>query len=404
MEPAGNNNDERRLVMFIGPQKTGSTSLQAFLSKYAYRGSKNWERAFEGWEYPMFFGHRDGVKQIFVSKDKSQKLEKVRNKLMNSPSNLNLVVASEYLNVYGTLQHEESGKAILEMLSGWASVRIPEIVIHYRSPRLAHLVSVWKQLAFGYVNRKQPFHKSTFHQFMCSKTSEERVLSRLKGPLDPIQLAQTIVHYYQFPVYFVDMAGVAEQKLDVSHVFACSIMKVNCTDGNGWVKGLKSSKAIRANTKDYDPDLSPDQKDQMEQVFHQHDCAYGTELYENPLFRTVYPMSESWPKDCATVESIPLYMQNKSAMLHEFRRILQCPGYESVAAIYEGTKQEEEKLTQDVKLAKQLVKPEKIEVALYLTVALVAVILWRRKLHSRRRDDDDKRRWTSMTKKKLRSI
>jgi hypothetical protein len=45
-------------------------------------------------------------------------------------------------------------------------------------------------------------------------------------------LLRTVVYLVR---YVMDMAGISQQGLDVCHAVACSIMKVNCAEGNKWV-------------------------------------------------------------------------------------------------------------------------------------------------------------------------
>jgi hypothetical protein len=127
----------------------------------------------------------------------------------------------------------------------------------------------------------------------------------------------------------MDMQGVSQHGSDVSHAFACSVMKVNCTKGNiTWVQGLKGE-PIHFNSRSGDPELPSEQTTEMGNVFHQRDCAYRDELYNHPLFHLLYRHDGLWHEDCTKTKAMPVYRYNPLLMLNEFRRISKCPGYKS---------------------------------------------------------------------------
>jgi hypothetical protein len=146
------------------------------------------------------------------------------------------VVASEYLISYRNMLNGH----IFDLLSNWTNVAIPEVVIQSRSPRVGHLISSWKQQT--QVKSPKKWYGWSFHQYMCSNVPETVLLARIGRFVNPIGVAHDMVHKYQLPTYVMDMKGISQRGLDVCHSFACSIMKVNCTEGNiTWVRnaGLK---------------------------------------------------------------------------------------------------------------------------------------------------------------------
>jgi hypothetical protein len=311
---------QRRLVVYIGPPKTGSTSLQSFLAKYARKGGKQ-AKAFEGWQYPMFLGKKSGIRYIQNGYD-SPNFVKIRNEFRRLNPSVNLVVASEYLIYYGKFRHDR----LFDVLSNWTNVAIPEVVIQSRSPRIDHLISYWKQQT---QIKSRSWYGWSFHQYMCSNVNEAVVTESFGLFVNPIGVAHDMVHKYQLPTYVMDMKGVSQHGLDVCHAFACSIMKVNCTKGNiTWVQGLKG-KTTHSNSRRGDPELTSEQKKEIENVFHQRDCAYRDELYNHSLFHLLYRHDGFWPEDCTKTKAMPVYRYNPSFMLSEFRRIIQCPRYES---------------------------------------------------------------------------
>eukprot|EP00980_Cylindrotheca_fusiformis_P022172 scaffold9072_cov106-Cylindrotheca_fusiformis.AAC.5 len=335
--------NKRRLVIYIGPPKTASTTLQTFLAKYASPEPKKHKKeaieAFKDWSYPLFFGRADGLVYYIKPSEKHTKKTKktpqyithVRNEFGRQPRSKNLVVASEYL-VYYDIRHKGH---VFHMFSTWTNISRPEVVVHSRTPRTSQLISLWKQVS----QRKhiKDFYDWSFPRFMCSEAPKKSVVQALDILMNPIGLADTLIHKYGLPTYYVDMEGIAEQELDVCHVFACSILNVNCTDGdNKWVNGIKPKKIRGKNKKDGDPSISDDQFDQMENLFRQRDCAYGDELSHHPLFRPVYLRPEAWPNQCSNVEAAPSYRHNASLLLEDLRSILNCSGYEVGGDMWEN--------------------------------------------------------------------
>eukprot|EP00980_Cylindrotheca_fusiformis_P026283 scaffold15718_cov126-Cylindrotheca_fusiformis.AAC.1 len=251
-------------------------------------------------------------------------IKKIEAEFKRQPSEKNLVIATEHLIGYQTIHNGN----IFKMFSKWTNVTTPEIVVHMRSPRTEQLVSLWKQnTQYRSKKTKSKYYGWSFRQFMCSEGSAGVVSKGLRLTLNPIGLADDLIHKHGLPTYVVDMKGVAEQNLDICHVFACSILRANCTDGNKWVRGVERD-TIHANARMGDPAVSDNQFEEMEQLFRQRDCAYGVELSNHPLFHFHYPHVESWPHQCSNVQAAPSYRDNSTLLLHAFRKVLKCPGFE----------------------------------------------------------------------------
>jgi hypothetical protein len=359
---------QRRLVVYIGPPKTASTSLQTFLADHAGQSKRRRrKKAFEGWYYPLFMGDKNGIRKLHSPNTSPKTAAVTRNAvkktLRRQDSSVNLVVASESLIAYAQILDDH----LFDKLSNWTNVTIPEIVIQSRSPRIDHLISIWKQQT---QIRGKEWHGWSFPQYMCSNRSYQIVRHRIGLFANPIGIAHDMVHKYKLPTYVMDMAGISQQGLDVSHAFACSIMKVNCTEGNKWVQGLEGV-TVHANSRRGNPKLSSKQKEEIEKLFHQRDCAYRDELYDHSLFHLLYRHDGFWPEDCTNTEAMPVYRYNPSLMLDEIRRIIRCPGYESGHI-------------QQTKLRISLPNQLPLEAAAYLVLALLAAILGMRQ-HARRK-------------------
>lgn len=311
----GSGKTQRRLVVMIGPPKTATTSLQLFLSTYANRKSHRRAAAFKDWSYPKFMNHKNGLQFLPTSNVNDENYKKIRWEFKRQPESMNIVVASEYL-LPRIFQ--------LQRFANWTNVRMPEVVINSRSKRMSQVFSVWKHYT---VKPESPTYNFSFHQYICSKEAEDKI-GRFT---DPLSASQDLVHGYGLRTIFMDMAGVDQQGLDICHAFSCSILNVDCNDGNKWVRGI-GKHVVTAHVKKRDPDITNSQMQQMERVFHQRDCAYGSDLYKDPLFSILYQHNESWPIDCIEnkVNAVPAYRYNRSVMFEELRSIMKCPGYDEI--------------------------------------------------------------------------
>jgi hypothetical protein len=352
----------RRLVVYIGPPKTASTSLQRFLANHAGPSKGKREKAFEGWNYPMFMGDKNGIRHIHSIDPHGKRtlaaVKAVASTLRGQNPSKNLVVASESLTAY----HRILDGRLFEKLSEWTNVAQPEIVIFSRSPRIDHLISIWKQQT---LRKGKKLYGWPFRKYMCSNKAE-KLVRRLGRFANPVGMAHDMVHIYNLPTYVMDMAGIARQRSDVCHMFACKIMKVNCTKsstGENWVKGLEGV-TIHANSKYADPKLSMIERREIEILFHQRDCAYRDELYNHSLFHLHYRHDGFWPEDCTNTEAMPVYRYNTTIMLNDIRQIINCPDDES------GHIQQ-----QQVKLRISPPNQLPLQAAAFLVVALLVAIL-----------------------------
>lgn len=356
------------MVVYIGPPKTGSTSLQAFLAKYASNDTKKAAArkspAFKDWNYPSFMNNKQGLK--FIDTSNKTHIE-IREHLLKQDPAKNLVLASEHLIHYDRML----GGKVFDMLSEWTNVEVPEIVLQSRSPRVSHLISNWKQE----IHYKDRFtYKMPFHEIMCSEETEGTVTRWLGQHLNPIGVAHDIIFKHELPIHLMDITGVSQQGKDNSHAFACSILKVNCTEGDKWVEGLQG-KQLFLNARKGNPEITPEQSAAMEEIFDQRDCIFYDELYDHPLFHLSYRHDGFWPDDCSTIEAIPEYVMDPSSMLHDFREILECPGYES-SSIQLRTE------------ANQLISQARqapIEVRAYLVLAIILFCCCTRRLCRRKK-------------------
>eukprot|EP00980_Cylindrotheca_fusiformis_P022060 scaffold8959_cov109-Cylindrotheca_fusiformis.AAC.4 len=319
MSPAVQNQQRRRLVIHIGPPKTGSKTLQSFLSTYAGHpapiNNTETKSRLKGWIYPMFNGHRAGLAYLLHQND----TEQIYNEFQNLPNTSSIVLSSEFLLFYysgrnGIHRIIRNG-TIFESIANWTGLQ-PEIVVNYRSPRTSHLISLWKQIT------ARSRSNETFPEFMCSR--KEKTDLQIRWVLDPLHAVNDLVQKHGFTTYLLDMGGAAKQGIDPSHAFACSILNVNCTEDKKWVNGLEGRMFLE-NARNGDPNITLAQFQDMEEIIHQRDCSYGNDLYQHPLLRHLYPHNDSWPIDCQLrVQAMPQYRDHPETMIEQLRKVVRC--------------------------------------------------------------------------------
>eukprot|EP00980_Cylindrotheca_fusiformis_P020782 scaffold7759_cov62-Cylindrotheca_fusiformis.AAC.5 len=307
----------RRLVLFIGPRKAASTTIQHFLKFHAHQDSNDWVPAFENWS-DVRFRLPKAIRFTIPDMKPKNKSEQLRKVLQSQPSSKNVVMAGERI----LFDNAPSYKTFAE----WINVGTPEVVLNSRSPRVSFLQSMWKQLSG--MKPQWKYYEWPFRKFVCSKTTTKLLTDKLGGDLNPVGIAYRMVHDYNLPTNIMVMAGIAERGMDLAQTFACTILKVNCTEGN-WVVGLNNT-SERANSRHRDAGITEKQTRLMEEIFHQRDCAYGEDLYNHHLFRIHYPHNQTWPQDCGTVRAEPVYRKNPGKMLERLRQIMNCPRYQGV--------------------------------------------------------------------------
>eukprot|EP00980_Cylindrotheca_fusiformis_P015158 scaffold4189_cov86-Cylindrotheca_fusiformis.AAC.3 len=389
---------DRRLVVYIGPPKTASTSLQVFLAQYLSPKGKGKRRveAFKQWNFPMFFNDKAGIKRLVdnTGNKTMRYVAPIRRTIQNQPKSINLVLASEYLVNYNKVLNDR----MFQHLAEWAGVDRVEVALQSRSPRIDHLVSIWKQQT--QVKGKLTFGWS-FRRYMCSETTTKSANTRLRRFTNPIGLAHDIVYRYKkLPVHVMDMKGATQLGIDVCHGFACSIMKVNCTKGGKWVRGLEG-KTVHVNSKKRESGLTREQMEQMEALYQQRDCEYYDELHNHPLFHLHYRHGDFWPNNCSNIVlqegGSGGYRNNSMAMLSDFRKIIQCPGYNGSNDISRRTTQQPSPTPRPP--PPQLIREETppvvlppsdspLKVASYIILMLLAVFIQRRRLYRRYQEND----------------
>jgi hypothetical protein len=337
----------RRLVIFAGPHKSASTSIQKFFTQHA--GNQHLHSihpSFQDWIWPYEpFGQHPGSYNDFVVKANDLRRAELYFTISFVWDHHNPKITTNYEDDHEDDDDYDAGNATtatttklmrgknvflgseeLDRIPGqtpWSGrngiraldniVRLlsttteapPEqldIVINYRTPRVAHWISIWKQLT-------QSESGASSYEALVGQSI--KTYEHLNSVANPLALAYEIRNRHRknrqdqrrrrrrrstsssssmlslWNVTLIDMGGVDKAGLDISHVIACQVLQVPCTK-NGHVQGLEH-KHLHSNRREADPGLTVEQLDELEWLFRQRDCAYAQDLVSDPgvtvLFR-----------------------------------------------------------------------------------------------------------------------
>jgi hypothetical protein len=278
MEPNANDNtpnQNQRLVLFVGPHKSASTSIQNFFVEHASNDYKHHHRdaAFENWTWPFwpYAMHPNAFAELVINFRKRDAAwhDERRAELYYTvgvvweTSGNNVIIGEEEFDRMGyTPFSNRNGLRVLQNLIDFLEPPRLDIVVNYRTPRSAHWISIWKQLTQG----------SSYEGLVCGARKPWEHLNSVGNPLG---IVQTLLSKGLLNVTLIDMGGVERAKLDISHVIACDVLNVPCEDG--WVEGLNRT-GLRANERNHDPGLTSKQIEEIEWVLRQRDCAYMRSL------------------------------------------------------------------------------------------------------------------------------
>ena len=292
----------QRVLLFVGPHKTGSSSIQTNLHAWI-RGNRP---GFEDWAWPIppvlrdrkdfkdtyskaFYVYSSSLRKRTCKTDKRMRGLGVncnelkllfRNEFVRYwRDGKSLVIASEGLDFVGHL--DGNGKRIhVDTILGempWnfgtnGSKDDITVVINYRAPRREHLISTWHQCCM---------EDMSFSEYAAAKDR-----SGYKS-VDSLHLADKFLEA-GVKVKLVDMAGVAGNSYDLSNVVACDILGVPCHSNKTLlgdsvhpkISNVKSGMGDMGSTTD-------EQLDMIEKIIRRRDCSF-LHLQGHPNLEIMY--------------------------------------------------------------------------------------------------------------------
>jgi len=321
----------RRLVIFVGPHKSASSTVQEFLVQYAtgrprYRKLK----AFQGWRWPVVTDSRVPARKqwarlVYTHQSNLDETHRaLKTTLQETLKTYSKVaVGSEEFDRFGsTPWSHRDGTGAVNRLIEWAQDIDPskalqvDIVVNYRTPRQSQWISIWKQL----MSLEETFHKResiTYPQWICQEGNgttasfDVKVWEYLDCVANPLGLTAALLQslsekkrvHVDWKVTLIDMGGVARQRLDIAHTSACHIMGLPCTQG--WVRGINRTLVINPKSRPLEGVSTP-QLNELEWLLQQRDCTYRQLLNDNKKqnrLTILYPDALSW-ENCLERENV----------------------------------------------------------------------------------------------------
>ena len=315
-----------RVVVFIGPPKSATSSMERFFAKTMQPHRQI--PSFSNWSYPLFLGKYNGLKELRHGPNKNPKtFQKLKKQLQHEyKQGYNLLVGSEYFISWET-------NHALDIIQNWTQCSNIEIVVNYRTPRLAHWLSIWKQSTT--VRGKTESYQQSFHQWMCSNDHAMLWTSKLARLSHPLGIVQRLLDH-GYTTYLIDMGGITRRGLDISHVVACHVLQVPCTNDSSWIQGVSPTVTPYKNQRHRDPNLTEHQSIAIERFFRQRDCAYHRQSWNDHVRLNLVYNDSLWDNCHEEDHPSTIYqdLQNVTILLHHLRQVVKCSGYENDSTIH----------------------------------------------------------------------
>jgi len=321
---------KQRLVMLVGPHKSASTSVQAYLIKLAKANVLkhfNWSWTGRDESLKGFSGASRYLLMQDTANGKERKTAKIRREAQADwDRGRSAVAAAEFLD-YVAAQPEREARASIKRLWDWLPTDATrsnnvEVVVMYRTPRSAHLVSAWKQqVQFLKAITVEPWRESVDKQhrrrkeipikppslaeWLCKGEYPEvmryNISAILAAQLNPFGVAYAYHEYGGADVTMIDMAGVKDG--DIPNSVVCDILKLHCTAEGKLSNYGEKPKARNKKVEPTDLGMSDDDLNEAEEIIRDMDCYYYCQLGSN--LNVLYPKDEvfadgetSWKKCC----------------------------------------------------------------------------------------------------------
>ncbi len=326
----------RRLVIFVGPHKSASSTVQEFFVQYATGRPKYRKvKALIGWRWPLLPSsaipaRKQWARLVYPQSDLRPLLQKALQKTVAEFPNV--VVGSEEFDRFGKTpwSHRDGIRAVQQLID-WATTNSTtqvDVVINYRTPRQAQWISIWKQL----MSLEENLHNresTTYREWICQNHSEhdddydKKVWEYLDCVANPLGLTVAFLQALSqnTHVTLIDMGGVARRNLDIAHVSACHVLGLPCKDG--WVRGINRTLVVNPKSRPLEG-VTPRQLEELEWLLQQRDCTYRKTLQDfehQKRLSIVYPENLTW-KHCR--EETTINFRNTTYLLYAMQSQFGC--------------------------------------------------------------------------------
>lgn len=300
------NTENTKIVIFAGPMKTGSTSIQynfhRWMTQEKWKSFNDWvwasppaiEKAMkEGYHQykalPYAFvrslkgkGYKnatfcwsDELRRVYSNYTCNDIRENFEEEFKSIwKRNKNLLIASEAFYNVGTMSPTDSAALVknLKSVMPWAvpsvtsgqelSMEDITVVVNYRAPRVTHLISFWHQCCDK---------RMSFADYLVSDA-----LGGGLAQVDSLQMVERFLDY-GFRVVLIDLLGVSNHGFDTANVIACSVMQVPCNSLEQTILG-STDEPKRVNVKEGRAEMGNITEDQLQvidSVILRRDCTFA---------------------------------------------------------------------------------------------------------------------------------
>jgi hypothetical protein len=289
MVTAVDQDNKKRLVLFAGPHRSGSASVEEFFQRYCKGSVKHDKDSFpmRYWKWPEIsqVHAKPGIPPYKVFQNL------VLEPSMDDPLNMDImagikeaydttqdgiILGTELFDQLGTYSQYDGMMAMKRIVEHVGLINDPAmvtVVVNYRAPRFDHWESVWKGSVEG--------TDRAYKDFMCHPIQYHEKIEMLATAANPLQIALES-QKQGWNVAIMDMQGIQENGRDVSHTIACSVMNAKCQNSDGWVNN-HVDEAIYNNRAEVGHDiveLTDEQRFEAEELLLARDCAYGAVMKE----------------------------------------------------------------------------------------------------------------------------
>jgi len=251
-----NVSQHQRVVVAVGPHKTGTSSVQFNLLKWSNANQLgDWVFAAPRNNHKAFGTLFMNLARTSGNRHPNQTLTDLYSETFNKvwKDGKNIVIASEYCDF--VLRDSVDGDKVIESLLSmmpWASNEDITVVVTYRSPRIDHFISAWHWAGQGRPIRQWILDNYVFPHY-----------------LDPLGLARMYADH-NLTVVILDTSGMQRDGVDISNVVACEVLDVPC---NGSMMDSKLQPRVM-NRIEQTPDLNATELSQIDELLRKFDCNY----------------------------------------------------------------------------------------------------------------------------------
>lgn len=292
-----------KVVLLAGPHKAASTTLQWVSTVYASMLNLQWQwlvpdsYSQKEWKWSPIKSFAPFVFTYFGTKDKAKNMtfEELKDTYRKefarqwNEENNNIIFGSEQIDMAADLKYKDKDliKEILDIVPDTAVQSITTVVV-YRSTRISHVKSLWKEIG--------GWHNSSFYQFLLHEDNE--AFTRFYHSVDSLRLATAFLEK-GMNVKLLDLSGINTKanKEDLYTIFGCDILELQCksTKDKGRVPAVLSQHTPKdaerlvgwftapQNVR-YDTNVvnvTDNQMNQIDELLRRYDCTYEKWIHQS---------------------------------------------------------------------------------------------------------------------------